>query len=104
MYIHVQEPEIWLLLWLFVSNQGHEHDFKEDWGEQLVGKHKLALNILDLNSGDIDTLDTIPEDLSVGQVTQKENRLGSVNGTLTMYKRKIYIFNKSNFLHPPKWV
>ncbi|XP_078340359.1 acylamino-acid-releasing enzyme-like isoform X1 [Crassostrea virginica] len=47
--------------------RGHEHDFKEDWGEQLVGKHKLALNILDLNSGDIDTLDTIPEDLSVGQ-------------------------------------
>lgn len=66
--------EIWLLLWLFVSNQGHEHDFKEDWGEQLVGKHKLALNILDLNSGDIDTLDTIPEDLSVGQVTQKEKK------------------------------
>lgn len=50
--------------------QGHEHDFKQDWGEQLVGKHKLALNILDLNSGDINTLDTIPEDLSVGQVSQ----------------------------------
>uniref|UniRef100_K1Q067 acylaminoacyl-peptidase n=1 Tax=Magallana gigas TaxID=29159 RepID=K1Q067_MAGGI len=47
--------------------RGHEHDFKQDWGEQLVGKHKLALNILDLNSGDINTLDTIPEDLSVGQ-------------------------------------
>ena len=54
----------------FFQIQGHEHDFKQDWGEQLVGKHKLALNILDLNSGDINTLETIPEDLSVGQVSQ----------------------------------
>ncbi|XP_055998936.1 acylamino-acid-releasing enzyme-like isoform X2 [Ostrea edulis] len=47
--------------------RGHEHDFKQDWGEQLISKHNLALNVLDLESGDINTLDTIPSDLSVGQ-------------------------------------
>ncbi|XP_061187908.1 acylamino-acid-releasing enzyme-like isoform X1 [Saccostrea echinata] len=49
------------------SVRGHEHDFKQDWGEQLVGKHKLALNVLDLDSGDINTLDTLPDDITVGQ-------------------------------------
>jgi hypothetical protein len=48
--------------------QGEEHDYIEDWGEQMVGKTSPVVCILDVDSGDIKVLNDILEDCSQGQV------------------------------------
>ncbi|XP_021350974.1 acylamino-acid-releasing enzyme-like [Mizuhopecten yessoensis] len=48
-------------------SRGTEHFYKDDWGEQLTGKHLSVICILDLESGDIRVLSDIPDDLFLGQ-------------------------------------
>jgi hypothetical protein len=78
--------------------KGQEHDFKLDWGEQLVGKRNLGLNVLDLESGDINTLDTIPSDLSVGQVRPKIMCLLSPEGQYFFTPDLKFFIRKNRFL------
>jgi len=42
--------------------------YKEGWGEQLTTKVHPILCILDVESGAVTTLNSIPEDVSPGQV------------------------------------
>lgn len=71
----VFEMSIWWYFIIFIFHhllvhclQGEEHDYIEDWGEQLVGKTSPVVCILDVDSGDIKVLDDILEDCSQGQV------------------------------------
>ncbi|XP_064633594.1 acylamino-acid-releasing enzyme-like isoform X1 [Lineus longissimus] len=49
--------------------KGDEHVYREDWGEQLVGKHHPVICILDLDSEEVEILKSVPEDVSPGQAT-----------------------------------
>ncbi|KAH0948413.1 hypothetical protein HN011_002804 [Eciton burchellii] len=47
---------------------GNEYIYKPHWGEQLVGKHRSVIAILDTTTDNITILSGIPDDLSPGQV------------------------------------
>lgn len=49
--------------------QGNEFIYKQDWGEQLVGKHHPIAVVLDTLSDVITALPGLPDDVSVGQLT-----------------------------------
>lgn len=53
--------------------QGEEFVFKEDWGEQLVGKHISVLCILDIEKEEVSVLEAIPDNISAGLVTRFAN-------------------------------
>ncbi len=42
--------------------------YKEDWGEQLVGKCRPVVCVLDVEAGVVSTLDNLPDHISPGQV------------------------------------
>ncbi|XP_015605512.1 acylamino-acid-releasing enzyme isoform X2 [Cephus cinctus] len=48
--------------------KGNEYIYKPHWGEQLVGKHRPVVVILDTNTDTINALTGVPDDLSPGQV------------------------------------
>ncbi|XP_020296505.1 acylamino-acid-releasing enzyme-like isoform X2 [Pseudomyrmex gracilis] len=48
---------------------GNEYIYKPHWGEQLVGKHRPVVAVLDTTTDSITILSGIPDDLSPGQVT-----------------------------------
>ncbi|KAL4227008.1 hypothetical protein ACF0H5_014984 [Mactra antiquata] len=47
---------------------GEEYVVREDWGEGFVGKHISVLCILTISTGDINVIEEIPDNVSVGQV------------------------------------
>lgn len=47
--------------------KGTEHEFKLDWGEQNSGKCKSVLCVLEVETGDVKVLDTIPDHVFPGQ-------------------------------------
>lgn len=42
--------------------------FKEDWGEQFVGKHYPVLCMLDIVTGEITVVEGVPDNVSPGLV------------------------------------
>lgn len=48
--------------------QGNEYIYKPHWGEQLVGKHRSVVVVLDTTTDNITVLSGIPDELSPGQV------------------------------------
>lgn len=52
---------------------GNEYIYKPHWGEQLVGKHRPVVAVLDTTTDTISTLSGIPEELSPAQVLWTEN-------------------------------
>lgn len=58
--------------------KGQEHDYIEDWGEQLIGKTSPVVCILDVDSGDIQVLDDILDDCSHGQAIWTPSDTGVV--------------------------
>ncbi|XP_032676975.1 acylamino-acid-releasing enzyme-like isoform X2 [Odontomachus brunneus] len=57
---------------------GNEYIYKPHWGEQLVGKHRPVIVILDTIAETITALSEIPDDLSPGQViwTKEQDIIG----------------------------
>lgn len=53
--------------------QGNEYIYKPNWGEQLVGKHRPVVAILDTTTDTISTLSGIPDELSPAQVLWTKN-------------------------------
>lgn len=53
--------------------KGHQYDFKPHWGEQLVGKHKSVVVVVDIAEDTIKINQFIPEDYFIGQVTWTPN-------------------------------
>ena len=49
--------------------QGEEFHYQEEWGEQLVGKKRPVICVLDVESGTVSTLDNVPDDVNPGQVS-----------------------------------
>lgn len=49
-------------------SKGNEYVFKEDWGEQLVGKHRPVVVVLDTTTDTLTVMPGIADDLSPGQV------------------------------------
>ncbi|XP_044008354.1 acylamino-acid-releasing enzyme-like isoform X1 [Aphidius gifuensis] len=49
-------------------SKGNEYIFKEDWGEQLVGKHRPVVVVLDTTTDTLTVMSGIADDLSPGQV------------------------------------
>lgn len=49
--------------------QGDEFVVREDWGEQLVGKHIPVICVMDVDTGDVSVLDNVPDHISPGQVS-----------------------------------
>lgn len=47
--------------------QGEEYVFREEWGEQLVGKHQPVVAVYDIQEEKIVILEGIPDNLSPGQ-------------------------------------
>ncbi|KMQ95719.1 acylamino-acid-releasing enzyme [Lasius niger] len=47
---------------------GNEYIYKPHWGEQLVGKHRSVVVVLDTTTDNITVLSGIPDELSPGQV------------------------------------
>ncbi|XP_034945879.1 acylamino-acid-releasing enzyme-like isoform X2 [Chelonus insularis] len=58
--------------------KGNEYIFKPDWGEQMVGKHRPTICVLDINSNIISALPEMSNDLSPGQVIWTPNNDGIV--------------------------
>ncbi|XP_076182257.1 acylamino-acid-releasing enzyme isoform X2 [Ptiloglossa arizonensis] len=52
---------------------GNEYIYKPNWGEQLVGKHRPVVAILDTTTDTISTLSGIPDELSPAQVLWTKN-------------------------------
>jgi len=48
--------------------QGNEYIYKPHWGEQLVGKHRPVVVVLNTTTDNITVLSGIPDELSPGQV------------------------------------
>ena len=42
--------------------------YRQDWGEQMVGKHSSVLCVLDVESGVPSVLENTPDNVSPGQV------------------------------------
>lgn len=42
--------------------------FKEDWGEQMVGKHHPVLCVADIKKEEVTVLEGVPDDVSPGLV------------------------------------
>ena len=42
--------------------------FKEDWGEQMVGKHHPVLCVVAIETGEVSVLEGVPDELSPGLV------------------------------------
>ncbi|KAG7210903.1 hypothetical protein KM043_016281 [Ampulex compressa] len=57
---------------------GNEHIYKPDWGEQLVGKHRPVVAVLDIALDTIEILSGIPDELSPGQALWTKDGLGVV--------------------------
>lgn len=57
---------------------GNEYIYKPHWGEQLVGKHRPVIAVLDTTMDTITVLSGIPDELSLGQViwTKDQNVIG----------------------------
>lgn len=57
---------------------GNEYIYKPHWGEQLVGKHRPVVVVLDTTADTITALSGIPDDLSPGQViwTKEQDIIG----------------------------
>ncbi|XP_067204880.1 acylamino-acid-releasing enzyme-like isoform X2 [Linepithema humile] len=53
---------------------GNEYIYKPHWGEQLVGKHRPVVVVLDTTEDTITALPGIPDDLSPGQVIWTEDQ------------------------------
>ncbi|KAK3101343.1 hypothetical protein FSP39_002866 [Pinctada imbricata] len=47
--------------------KGENHEYKQDWGEQLREKYRSVLCILDIDTGDIQVLDQLPDNITPGQ-------------------------------------
>lgn len=58
--------------------QGNEYIYKPHWGEQLVGKHRSVVAVLDTTTDVISVLSGIPDELSPGQVIWAEDSQGIV--------------------------
>ncbi|XP_052094741.1 acylamino-acid-releasing enzyme-like isoform X1 [Mytilus californianus] len=58
--------------------KGQEHDYIEDWGEQLVGKTCPVVCILDIDNGDVKVLDNILDNHSLGQAVWAPSDSGVV--------------------------
>lgn len=56
-----------------VISRGEEYVFKPHWGEQLVGKHKSVVVIVDIEQDTIKVNSFIPDEYFVGQVTWTPN-------------------------------
>lgn len=56
------------LVLYFSLMQGNEYIHKPHWGEQLVGKHRPVVAVLDTTLDIITVLSGIPDELSPGQV------------------------------------
>ncbi|KAL1192700.1 Acylamino-acid-releasing enzyme [Cardamine amara subsp. amara] len=52
-------------------------DWEEDWGESYVGKRQPAMFVINVDSGEVQTIKGIPRSLSVGQVIWSPNNKGS---------------------------
>lgn len=48
--------------------KGEEFVFKEEWGEQMVGKHQSVLCVVDIEKGEVTILEGVPDDVSPGLV------------------------------------
>ncbi|XP_046143454.1 acylamino-acid-releasing enzyme-like isoform X1 [Osmia bicornis bicornis] len=57
---------------------GNEYIYKPHWGEQLVGKHRSVVVVLDTTTDVISALSGIPDELSPGQVIWTEDSQGIV--------------------------
>ncbi|XP_078036139.1 acylamino-acid-releasing enzyme isoform X1 [Augochlora pura] len=60
------------------ESMGNEYLYKAHWGEQLVGKHKPVVAVLDTTADTISTLSNIPEELSPGQVLWMNDNQGII--------------------------
>ncbi|XP_053377651.1 acylamino-acid-releasing enzyme-like [Mercenaria mercenaria] len=49
------------------TEPGEEYVYREEWGEGLVGKHQSVLCILTIATGDIEVVDSTPENVCIGQ-------------------------------------
>ncbi|XP_071960094.1 acylamino-acid-releasing enzyme-like [Antedon mediterranea] len=55
------------------DGKGNEYVYLEDWGEQLVSKHLPTLCVLDIESGAINVVEGVPDDISPGQALWAPN-------------------------------
>ncbi|XP_076293755.1 acylamino-acid-releasing enzyme isoform X1 [Lasioglossum baleicum] len=57
---------------------GNEYFYKPHWGEQLVGKHRPVVAVLDTTTDTISALSNIPDELSPGQVLWRNDDQGII--------------------------
>lgn len=81
--------------------QGEEHLYKEDWGEQLIGKYQTVVVVCNVDEEKFTILENIPENWCPGQVRIKaeaeEAREPTVKNLcfLKHFFKEIYFFIKS---------
>jgi len=84
------------------ASQGHQFDFREDWGEQLVGKVEPVIALLDLNTiqpAAIKILEGVPEGWSPAKVQFWQSGIvGLAYRTTPRKLGKIYCTNRPAIL------
>lgn len=81
--------------------QGEEYIYKEDWGEQLVGKYQPVIGICDIKLETLQVLQGVPPNFSPGQVIWAKNGEGVYGIALDNEPRKlglIYCTNRKGYV------
>lgn len=81
--------------------QGTEFVYKPDWGEQLVGKHKSVIVILNIEEDTVEPISAIPENYFPSQATWVPNTYEIVGVFDKLYPRylgKIFCTNRESFI------
>ncbi|KAJ8676561.1 hypothetical protein QAD02_012348 [Eretmocerus hayati] len=74
------------------NSRGTEFLFKPDWGEQLTGKHRSVVAILDIEKDTITTMDSIPDEYFPSQVVWAPNDKDIVGVAYKLSKRYLGLF------------
>lgn len=81
--------------------QGEEYLFKQDWGEQLVGKCLSVVVLYDIVSGNGTVLEGVPENLCPAQPTWAPDGSYIVGVAYQILPRKlglIYCSNRTSYI------
>ncbi|XP_025831069.1 acylamino-acid-releasing enzyme isoform X2 [Agrilus planipennis] len=81
--------------------KGEEYVFRQDWGEQLIGKKQSVIVMFDLHTEDIKILEGIPETVCPGQVTFTPDGNSIVGIALLTEPRKLGLLwctNRPSFI------
>ena len=78
------------------SVQGTEYIYKPDWGEQLVGKHRSVVVVLNIENDMIEPVDSIPSEYFPAQVIWAPNGVDIVGIAFKLKTRYLGLYACTN--------